>query len=202
MGFSILSGGITGVTGAVTAETLVSVGADPNADRIIFWDDSAGALKYLGLGSGISISGTTLNVSAGNVVVSELTEWATSFSSTSGTYVDITDATVTLSGLDSSATYDLECYANFCAARNNTANSDVRVGLMIDSVIVSEVESNVYATAGTRQMANIFGFKRAFTGATSVTAKLQGSNNGGGTSTWVINDGTFKAQILLKAVKR
>jgi len=37
--------------------------ADPNADRFLFWDDSAGAYEYLTPGTGFSISGTTLGVS-------------------------------------------------------------------------------------------------------------------------------------------
>lgn len=37
--------------------------ADPNADRIMFWDDSAGAVDWLTAGTGLSISGTTLNAS-------------------------------------------------------------------------------------------------------------------------------------------
>lgn len=36
--------------------------ADPNADRILFWDDSAGAYTFLAPGTGFSISGTTLGV--------------------------------------------------------------------------------------------------------------------------------------------
>ncbi|MCB2046129.1 MAG: hypothetical protein KDE61_08580 [Novosphingobium sp.] len=39
--------------------------ADPDADRIPFWDDSAGSVAWLGLGSGLSISGTTLSASTG-----------------------------------------------------------------------------------------------------------------------------------------
>ena len=38
--------------------------SDPNADRIFFWDDSAGAAKFLTLGTGLSISGTELAGSA------------------------------------------------------------------------------------------------------------------------------------------
>ena len=38
--------------------------ADPNADRILFWDDSAGEMKYLSLGTGLSITDTTINVSS------------------------------------------------------------------------------------------------------------------------------------------
>jgi hypothetical protein len=33
---------------------------DPNADRILFWDDSAGAFKYLEVGSGLAITGTQI----------------------------------------------------------------------------------------------------------------------------------------------
>lgn len=35
--------------------------SDPNADRILFWDDSSGAISYLTIGSGLSISGTTIS---------------------------------------------------------------------------------------------------------------------------------------------
>lgn len=41
--------------------------ADPNADRILFWDDSAGAYAYLTAGSGLEISGTTIALSNGTV---------------------------------------------------------------------------------------------------------------------------------------
>lgn len=34
--------------------------ADPNADRVLFWDDSAGSVQWLALSGGLSISGTTL----------------------------------------------------------------------------------------------------------------------------------------------
>jgi len=34
---------------------------DPNDDRIMFWDDSAGASQWLDLGSNLSISGTTIS---------------------------------------------------------------------------------------------------------------------------------------------
>lgn len=33
---------------------------DPNADRLLFWDDSAGTWTHLGLNAGLEISGTTL----------------------------------------------------------------------------------------------------------------------------------------------
>jgi len=71
--FGTFSGGLatqgiidltTGVTGNLplanggTGATLV----DPNADRILFWDDSAGAITWLQPNSGLSISGTTIGI--------------------------------------------------------------------------------------------------------------------------------------------
>ncbi len=41
--------------------------ADPNADRILFWDDSAGSTAYLTAGSGLSISGTTITATGAGV---------------------------------------------------------------------------------------------------------------------------------------
>lgn len=38
---------------------------DPNADRILFWDDSAGAFTWLTIGSGLSITDTTIAATGG-----------------------------------------------------------------------------------------------------------------------------------------
>jgi hypothetical protein len=38
---------------------------DPGADRLIFWDDSAGKLTHLTLGANLTITGTTLDASGG-----------------------------------------------------------------------------------------------------------------------------------------
>jgi hypothetical protein len=40
--------------------------ADPNADRIAFWDDSAGAFAWLTAGSNLTITGTTINATNTN----------------------------------------------------------------------------------------------------------------------------------------
>jgi hypothetical protein len=39
--------------------------ADPDADRLLFWDDSAGQVTWLTAGSGLSISGTTITATGG-----------------------------------------------------------------------------------------------------------------------------------------
>ena len=56
---------------------------DPNADRVLFWDDSAGALKWLTVGNGLLLSDTTLTANLG--------QW-TSFTPT---YTGWTSGTVT-----------------------------------------------------------------------------------------------------------
>jgi hypothetical protein len=38
---------------------------DPGADRLMFWDDSAGNVEWLTLGTNLSITGTTINASGG-----------------------------------------------------------------------------------------------------------------------------------------
>lgn len=40
--------------------------SDPNADRIGFWDDSAGAFTWLTVGSGLTITDTTLTATGGS----------------------------------------------------------------------------------------------------------------------------------------
>lgn len=59
--------GISGLDEITSSEEVVlqqldSLG-DPNADRILFWDDSAGSFAYLTVGSGLTVSGTTITAS-------------------------------------------------------------------------------------------------------------------------------------------
>ena len=64
-------GGGASVTIDTTAADLLSFSSgtlsadDAGADKILFWDDSAGKLTHLELGTALSISGTTLNASTG-----------------------------------------------------------------------------------------------------------------------------------------
>jgi hypothetical protein len=68
-----LGGTLTGVnlTSAVTGVLPLANGgtganlADPNADRLLFWDDSAGQMTFLSLGTNLSITGTTLDATGG-----------------------------------------------------------------------------------------------------------------------------------------
>lgn len=46
---------------------------DPGADRILFWDESNNAYRHLEVGTGLSISGTTITASSGRVLLATKT---------------------------------------------------------------------------------------------------------------------------------
>jgi len=50
----------SGGSGAGIVNDLIGL-ADPDADRIIFWDDSTGSAAFLTVGTGLTLSGTTLS---------------------------------------------------------------------------------------------------------------------------------------------
>jgi hypothetical protein len=60
-----LIGGAAGSEGAALTLSLNHLGlenlSDPNADRLIFWDDSAGATEWATIGTGLAIVGTTIS---------------------------------------------------------------------------------------------------------------------------------------------
>lgn len=71
--------------GPVTSSGSVSITAvDAGADRIVFWDASESKLRYLEVGSNLSITGTVLNASGGG-------GGSTSWGSITGTLSDQTD---------------------------------------------------------------------------------------------------------------
>ena len=57
----------TGVTGTLALANggFGAALTDPNGDRIPFWDDSAGTITWLEVGSGLSVSGTTMTATGG-----------------------------------------------------------------------------------------------------------------------------------------
>jgi len=66
---------------------------DPNADRILFWDDSAGAFTFLEAGTGLSISGTTLSTTGGASISAGDSNVTVSDTGSNGTVTVQTDGT-------------------------------------------------------------------------------------------------------------
>jgi hypothetical protein len=99
------SGGPITTSGTFTASGTLALAnggtgaslVDPNADRIFFWDDSAGTTAFLSLGASLSITGTTLDATAiadgdkGDITVSGAgTVWT--IDNTAVTFAKIQDA--------------------------------------------------------------------------------------------------------------
>jgi hypothetical protein len=77
---------ISGVTGLQTAlDGKITAFADPNADRIVFWDDSAGAFAALTASTGLTLSGTNLTVRSASETATGIAERATNAEFTTGT---------------------------------------------------------------------------------------------------------------------
>jgi len=85
--------------------------SDPNADRIFFWDDSAGAAKFLTVGSNLSVSDTTISATDSDTTYTAgngLTLSSTTFKF-GGTLTEAT--TVTQAGYD--MIFDMTSTGNF-----------------------------------------------------------------------------------------
>ena len=92
-----LSTGVTGQLPLANGGTGANL-SDPNADRILFWDDSAGSVTFLEVGSGLSLSGTVLSstTSGGSVTSVDVSGGTTGLTTSGG---PITGAgTITLAG--------------------------------------------------------------------------------------------------------
>jgi len=66
-------------------DTKITAFADPNADRIVFWDDSASAFAPLTASTGLTLSETTLTVRAASETATGIVERATNAEFTTGT---------------------------------------------------------------------------------------------------------------------
>ena len=98
-----LTGGTITDSGTISLSHLgIQSLTDPNADRIMFWDDSAGVMKWLTVSTGLTLSGTTLTNASPNVTTNITTTHAASsvtVNSSDGTNGTINAATTSLAGV-------------------------------------------------------------------------------------------------------
>lgn len=122
-----------------------------------------------------------------------VTTWNTSFSTASSSYVDVTDASVTVSSLDSSKTYNLVAMSSLGSILTGGAGFNAKVSMNIDGTNCGEVGETVgssYITCG------VSGMKANVTGATSYIAKIQAKSASG---TLTVNPVPDTASIVIMA---
>ena len=94
--------------------TQIAALADPGADRVLFWDDSASSVKYLEMGANISITDTTINVSSGTATLGD------------GDYGDIVvSGTGTVISIDAGVIVDADINASAAIAATKIADGSV-----------------------------------------------------------------------------
>lgn len=77
---------LTSIQGqAMSFAAPLTIPADPNADRFLFWDDSAGATAWLTPGNGVTITTTTVAIDSASDTVDGIVELATTAETNTGT---------------------------------------------------------------------------------------------------------------------
>lgn len=146
---------------------------DPNADRIMFWDDSAGAIAWLAAGSGLSISGTTITASGGaGGSPLEYVLGADVALTTANTFYDGP------SGTPAAGTYDIHALIE-CQANNADPDSFV-IRLVKGSTVIDEREMGVApgSTNTQGQVGALMALGVTFDGSTAIkitAASLRGA---------------------------
>ncbi len=56
------------LAGGITAAKIAGISSDPNADRIVFWDDSATSLAYLAPSTGLQVTDTSITTKDSEIV--------------------------------------------------------------------------------------------------------------------------------------
>jgi hypothetical protein len=101
---------------------------DPNADRIMFWDDSAGSIDWLTAGTGLTISGTTISASGAaanpsslNIVTADGTVGNTTTEGNLYSY-SVAGGTLGTNGL-----FTVEGFISILQNRGSTSTSTLRI---------------------------------------------------------------------------
>lgn len=157
---------------------------DPNADRILFWDDSAGQTTWLSLGTNLSITGTTLDASTG--------AGAAMFTQPQGRLTLVTGTPVMRSNQTAKSTIYYDCYNGKYVPYYDGSNDQ------LDTISSCEV-SLTMATSGTgvTNSGGVFDIWWVHDGANRICVATNGSGGGWASDTAGSNTarGTGYSQI-------
>jgi len=169
--------------------------SDPGADKILFWDDSASAVTWLSVSTGLSVSGTDLTASLGTAVdTSEITDDTILAADLDATNTEADNDIVTYDSASGGFTFNIP--SEIITAGTNLSWSGAT--LNVDDAFLVNNANDV--TTGTITMAGVIleggtydTTLQAGTPTASVTYTLPGadgtsgyllSTNGSGTLSW------------------
>jgi len=170
-----LAGGATSGSATVSLSHLgIESLSDPNADRIVFWDDSAGASQWLTVGTGLSISATTIAVGTLN-------------QDTTGTADNIT--------VTANNSTDETVYPIFADGATGSQGAESDTGLTYNPSSGLLTTTSVAAALTGNVTGNVSGSSGSTTGNAATATALQNARTIGGTSF----DGTANIAVALAA---
>lgn len=130
---------------------------DPNADRIMFWDDSLGQVTWLAPANSITISGTDLQLSGDEASPGNLEYYGTNSSGTKGFYeTQSTDSIICLDqdntdrAVAAATTTQTKVYSYLFNASNSVVAKRIKVG----DVIV--IEASYYCATSNSMTLDIY----------------------------------------------
>jgi len=178
-----------------------------NQGELITYTSGSGMPSPLAVGTSgqvLTSNGAASNITWENAVVlkeisANVATWTTQFSTLSTSYVDVTNATVTLSGLNASKTYTLMAFANIQIHHQNTA-SIATSKLLIDGSDASELPARDSSNITTFSGGSMSGAKLSVTGSTSYIAKIQLQTNNASFAA-ICNTLSLLHSIVLMAVE-
>jgi len=124
--------------------------------------------------------------------------WTSQYINSSTSYLDITSATVTLSGLTSGKTYTLHAMATVSNGTNSGAAGRTTILMVVDGTAESEQDFEP-PSGGNLSLPALIGTKTGVTGSTSYIAKLQAKAGSG--SVQINNGSNITSVITLMAIE-
>ena len=161
--------------------------SDPNADRIMFWDDSAGATAFLTAGSGLSISGTTITATDTQPLTTEQVQDIVGgmFTSNTETRIAVTyeDGDGTIDLVVDDMTSDNNTWRTVTAGGNTLASNETLAFTAGNNMTITENAGAVTLTAAdpgvTSAVAGDGIDVSGATGAVTISAETASATNPG-----------------------
>ena len=163
-----------------------------------------GGTALAALGTGLQVLRTNAGATAlefatlssgGTEVKSAIGEWATSFATTSTSLVDVTNATITISGLTSGTTYQVISHFT-STSKNTSASTGQNIAIVIGSTTETTLTHHSDSAASNIEILTMHA-NQSVTSVTSITSKLQCSVSAG---TMTINSQSENSMMSSMAI--